>query len=129
LLQVCHRIGAIVLVDDAREHALACSTADPPVRVLLFGPGEWNRRRSVLCGTRPKDISSEDIQEGRPAGVDLSWMSFDERLRYEGGTAFWEQDALSEESQIPEHAPVTRVEDWPAVVKWAEDYLRGGRDA
>jgi hypothetical protein len=123
--QVCRKISAVALVDDAREHALTCSTTDPPVRVLLFGSGEWNKRCSTLHGTRPKHVSSDDIQEGRSAGVDPSWMSFDERLRYEGGKPFWETDAQSDDNQIPEHAPMTRVEDWPAVLKWAENYLAG----
>jgi hypothetical protein len=105
---------------------MGCSTASPPVPVLLFGTGEWNKRRSVTRNTRPKDISSDKIQEGESAGVDITWMSFDERLKYEGGKRFWEEDEKSEESRIPDGAPVTRVKDWSEVVKWAENYTETG---
>jgi hypothetical protein len=94
--------------------------------VLLFGTGEWNQRRSVVRGSRPEHVSSNDIQEGHPAGVDPTQMSFEERRRYEGGKRFWEADALSEDSRLPDDAPVLWAKDWPAVVSWAEENM-GGR--
>jgi hypothetical protein len=126
-LQVCQRIGAIALVDDAREHALACAAATPPVPVLLFGEGEWSKRRSIARGSRPPNVRSDDIKEGKDAGVDVSRMGFDERLRYEGGQEFWEDDERLEESQIPEGAPVIRTSDWAAVVDWARKQLETNR--
>lgn len=115
---MCHGLGAIALVDDAREHAISCSDASPPVHVLLFGTAEWTKRHSVVRGTRPADIGSFQIQQGESAGVDPTQMSWDERLRFEGGSKFWEND--ERESVISVHAPVEYVTDWQEVVRWAE---------
>jgi hypothetical protein len=118
LSQVCHNLGAIALVDDAREHAVSASGASPPVHVLLFGTAEWTKRHSVVRGTRSTDISSSQIQKGESAGVDPTQMSWDERRRFEGERKFWEDD--ERDSVIPVHAPVEYVSDWQEVVRWAE---------
>ncbi|KAJ8457468.1 hypothetical protein ONZ45_g18301 [Pleurotus djamor] len=80
--QVCNDLGARLLIDDSAENAIQCSTHDPPTRVLLFGDYQWNKRTSG-----PSDYRDE--------------MSFDIRLKAEGGREFWKEEAL----EIPKDAP------------------------
>jgi hypothetical protein len=96
------------------------------VRVLVFGDTAWGQRRSCVRGPkRPEDFDGTRITPGDAAGIDITQMDFDERLRYEDGGAFWEEDARSEESRIPENAPVTFTRDWPAVVAWVKEHVPG----
>ncbi|KAJ8517041.1 hypothetical protein ONZ45_g5740 [Pleurotus djamor] len=81
--QVCNDLGARLLIDDSAENAIQCSTHDPPTRVLLFGDYQWNKRTSG-----PSDYRDE--------------MSFDIRLKAEGGREFWKEEAL----EIPKDAPI-----------------------
>jgi hypothetical protein len=121
LFQVCQELRAHALVDDSLENALACMAADPPVRVLLFGDTEWGTRRSVVNGLkRPGDLDGSIIQLGMAEGIDVTQMGFHERLRFEGGRRFWEEDAKAQESLA-----CTRVRDWLAVVAWVEANVPG----
>jgi hypothetical protein len=65
--------------------------------VLLFGDYEWNKRTSS-----PADNRDE--------------MSFKERERLEGKD-FWKGEKL----EVPEGAPLYRVNDWEEVVQWVKD--------
>lgn len=101
-LGVCKAINAVALIDDALEHALAFAVSDPPIPVLLFGDGPWNRRVS-----RAHYVVD---------GVDVGQMSFEQRYDYEGRTEFWKRD-----ERAAMGTPVIRVKDWGEVVKWFEE--------
>ncbi|KAJ3552817.1 hypothetical protein NM688_g3952 [Phlebia brevispora] len=101
---VCLQLGAKFLIDDSLENALKCIKHPQPTQVLLFGNNAWNKREASY-----KDIKDE--------------LSFEERLKKEGGREFWKE----EEVEIPAHLPLTRVPDWEGVVAWAEVALREGR--
>lgn len=121
--KVCRSLKALALIDDALENALACATSDPPTPVLLFGANEWNKRVSRVSSVAPSGSGAEahersTVREGDAAGIDITQMSFAERLRYENGREFWHDDARAAESRVPEGAPVTRVRDWDEVVRW-----------
>jgi hypothetical protein len=109
--QVCRALGAIALVDDALENALACATGDPPTTALLLGANEWNTR-----------LSGVEAEENAPAGgVDVTQMSFAQRLKHAGGREFWKEDAARAREKIPARAPLVRVKDWEEVVRWVEE--------
>lgn len=99
-MQVCHRIGARLLIDDSVENALACAGATPPVSVLLFGDYQWNKRES-------KVDSPEDH------------MSYEVRLKAEGGQESWKEDLV--DGKLP--SSVNRVKNWKEVVSWAKENL------
>lgn len=103
-MQVCHRLGAKLMIDDSVENALKCVKADPPVPTLLFGDREWNKRES-----RYDDISTE--------------LSFEQKLEKEGGREFWKEEKVV----IPEGAPLTRVKDWAEVIAWVEEAKKAGK--
>jgi hypothetical protein len=71
--------------------------------VLLFGDYQWNKRIS----------SSSDHRDE---------MSFDIRLRNEGGKRFWEEEHLV----VPEGVPLWRVKDWREVVSWVVNARKEG---
>ena len=99
-LQVCHNIGAQLLIDDSVENALACAGANPPVSVLLFGDYQWNKRESkVDC---PEDH-----------------LGYDDRLKAEGGHEWWKDDLV--DGKLPRS--VNRVKNWKEVVSWAKENL------
>jgi hypothetical protein len=104
LVQVCHDLGARLLIDDSAENALQCATWGTPTPSLLFGEYEWNKR---VC-------DSNDPRNG---------MSFDQRLEAEGGREFWKDDKL----EIPEGAPLHRVKNWVEVVEWVRCAREEGR--
>ncbi|KAI0080025.1 hypothetical protein K474DRAFT_1658267 [Panus rudis PR-1116 ss-1] len=105
--EVCHKLGAKLLIDDSLENALKCVQANPPVPVILFGDNEWNKRESTY-----KDISQE--------------LSFEQRLEKEGpGKEWWKED--EKKVQIPEGAPLVRVKDWEEVVRWVEEAKKSGK--
>lgn len=91
-------MGAKFLIDDSLENALKCVYHIPPTQVLLFGDNQWNKRESKYT-----DIKTE--------------LSFAERLEKEGGREFWKD----EEVQIPDEAPLKRVDSWEEVVAWVEE--------
>jgi hypothetical protein len=68
--------------------------ADPPIPVLLFGMYEWSKR-----------LANIDVQDPK------TLMDFMCRLEYEG-EAFW----LRDEMLVSDSVPMTRVQDWSAVV-------------
>lgn len=103
MYQVCHKLGAKLLIDDSIENALKCLHADPPVPVLLFGDREWNKRESKY-----ENINTE--------------LSFEQRLEKEGGREFWKEENV----EIPEGAPLTRVNDWVELVAWVEETRHAG---
>ena len=106
-LQVCADLKARLLIDDSSENALQVSTAAVrPTPVLLFGEYEWNSRLS----------SAADAVET---------MVFDTRLLIEGGREFWKEERL--EDHIPEGAPLHRVKDWAAVIRWVKQAREEGR--
>ena len=89
------------MIDDSAENSLKCATADPPVPVLLFGDYAWNKRVG-----RYSDVKAE--------------VSFEEKLKREGGREFWKDDAAQLEKEIPPGAPLTRVKNWDEVLEWVE---------
>lgn len=88
-------MGASVLIDDSVENALVCAAADPPIRILLFGDYEWNKRES-----RVETAKDE--------------MSFNARLLHEHGREWWKDESV--DPVLPRN--VTRVKDWHDVVRW-----------
>ena len=76
---------------------MKCATAVPPVPVLLFGDYAWNQRMGQY-----KDIKAE--------------VSFEEKLKREGGREFWKEEAVV----VPEGAPLMRVKGWREVLEWVE---------
>ena len=95
--QVCQKLGAKFLIDDSLENALKCVTASPPVPVLLFGDYEWNHRIG-----RYGDVKNE--------------TSFEDKLKRECGREFWREESVDKE--VPEGAPLTRVNGWSEVLEW-----------
>ncbi|TFK76771.1 hypothetical protein BDN72DRAFT_754560 [Pluteus cervinus] len=104
--QVCADLRAQFLIDDSAENTLQCATADPPIPVLLFGNYEWNKRISG-----PGDARDE--------------MSFDRRFEACGQKKFWEDESV----EVPAGAPIWRVKDWGAVVRWVRSAIEEGRVA
>ncbi|KAF7310567.1 Protein kinase domain-containing protein [Mycena chlorophos] len=98
--QVCTKLGAQVLIDDSSENAIQCGTALQPTPVLLFGEYPWNRRISM-------------------AGEGVDTMAFNVRLEASNGQKFWEQDA--ERFELPEGAPIHRVQNWAETIKWIQE--------
>lgn len=103
-VQVCHQIGAKLLIDDSLENTMKCAEAIPPVPSLLFGDSAWNQRESHY-----DDIKTE--------------LSFDERLKKEGGREWWKDEKVV----LPEGVPLTRVKDWAEVIAWVEKERHEGR--
>ncbi len=101
-LQICHRIGAKLLIDDSVENALACASATPPVTVLLFGDYQWNKRESKVDA--PEDH-----------------LGYEDRLKAEGGQEWWLEDNV--DGNQPSN--VTRARGWQEVVSWAKENLAG----
>ena len=95
ITQVCHTLGAKLLIDDSVENALACAKADPPITVLLFGDYQWNKRESRL--DHPQDH-----------------LGYKERLEFEHGREWWKDETV----ELP--SIVTRMKDWKEVVTWVE---------
>ncbi|KAG5648251.1 hypothetical protein DXG03_006209 [Asterophora parasitica] len=102
--RVCADLGAKLLIDDSAENALQCATFKHATPVLLFGDYEWNKR--ISGSAEAKDD-----------------MSFDRRLEAEGGREFWKFESVD----IPEDAPLHRVQDWSAVVRWVQNAKSEGR--
>jgi hypothetical protein len=100
---VCRDLGAQLLIDDCAENALSCAISPDPVRVLLFGDWEWNKRISS-----PADHRDD--------------MAFAVRLEREKGRDFWKDEIV----EIPDGAPLWRVKDWGEVVSWIVEARRGG---
>ena len=73
--QVCRKIGAKFLIDDSAENSIKCACANPPVPVLLFGDYAWNQRIGQY-----DDVTKE--------------VSFEEKLKREGGREFWKEEKL-----------------------------------
>ena len=95
LKKVCNKIGAFILIDDSVENALECARASPPVKVLLFGDYQWNKRESRLDHVKDE-------------------YSYEERSRHEGSyDNWWKKD--SDDMHIPESLPIRRVKDWKEV--------------
>jgi hypothetical protein len=103
-LQVCTDLNAQLLIDDSAENALQCATAVFPTRTLLFGDYQWNKRLS-----RHDDARDE--------------MSFDRRLKAEGGREFWKDETVP----IPDGAPLWRVKDWGEIVRWVQKARSEGK--
>ncbi|KAH9891014.1 hypothetical protein C8Q73DRAFT_702559 [Cubamyces lactineus] len=101
---VCRKIGAKFIVDDSVENALKCVQADPPVPVLLFGDYSWNQRAAHYG-----DVKKE--------------VSFEEKLKREGGREFWKEEKVV----VPEGAPLTRVKSWDEVIQWVEKQKAEGK--
>ncbi|KAL0576799.1 hypothetical protein V5O48_005169 [Marasmius crinis-equi] len=107
--QVCADLNAQLLIDDSSENALQVSTSTSrPTPVLLFGDYEWNSRLS----------SSSDA---------VDTMVFDTRLLIEGGKEFWKDDSEKFDNHVPEGAPLYRVKDWAAAVRWVKKAREEGR--
>uniref|UniRef100_A0A0W0F5U3 Uncharacterized protein n=1 Tax=Moniliophthora roreri TaxID=221103 RepID=A0A0W0F5U3_MONRR len=107
--QVCANLQARLLIDDSSENAIQVAKPPPPTPptpVLLFGDYEWNSRVS----------SSSDANDT---------MVFETRLSIEGGKEFWKEEKL--EDHIPEDAPIHRVKDWAAAVRWVKKAVEEGK--
>jgi len=98
--EVCHKLGAKFMIDDSMENALKCARADPPVPVLLFGEYAWNEREAKFGDMREE-------------------MSFEERLKKEGGREFWHDDDVKE---LPKG--LIRVKNWEEVVRWVQENVK-----
>ncbi|CDO70228.1 hypothetical protein BN946_scf184942.g28 [Trametes cinnabarina] len=101
---VCRKLKAKFLVDDSAENAVKCVTTEPQVPVLLFGGYAWNQRVAQYS-----DVKKE--------------VSFEERLKREGGREFWKEEKL----ELPEGAQLTRVKDWEEVMQWVEKQKADGK--
>ncbi|BEI82408.1 hypothetical protein CcaverHIS002_0302760 [Cutaneotrichosporon cavernicola] len=105
--EVMKQTGAMLLVDDSAENALAAAKADEPPRVLLFGSYPWNAEIVAPGEAHPHDkmiyIDCEQCgqlparRQRRQARIDQGWL--------------------------PDN--VTRVHDWNAVVQWIEGHEKG----
>lgn len=105
--EVMKQTGAMLLVDDSAENALAAAKADEPPRVLLFGSYPWNAEIVPPGEAHPDDkliyIDCEQCgqlparRQRREARIDRGWL--------------------------PDN--VTRVADWNSVVAWLEGHERG----
>ncbi|KAI0757327.1 hypothetical protein C8Q80DRAFT_1133095 [Daedaleopsis nitida] len=98
---VCRKIGAKFMIDDSIENALKCVTADPPVPVLLFGDYQWNQRVGRYLNVKDE-------------------VSFEEKLKREGGREYWKEESANLEKEIPPGAPLTRVKNWGDILDWVE---------
>jgi hypothetical protein len=97
---VCQSISAVALIDDNLNHVVSCAAGRPPVPTVLFGKYKWNERLSASVS-------------------ELDRMSYDERLRVEGGQAgWWERDNLNELPVL-----VRRCAVWDGVVDVLKDLL------
>ncbi|KAI9068017.1 hypothetical protein FKP32DRAFT_1643051 [Trametes sanguinea] len=101
---VCRKLGAKFLIDDSAENAIKCVTTEPQVPVLLFGDYAWNQHAAHY-----DDVTKE--------------VSFEEKLKREGGREFWKEDKLV----VPEGAKLTRVKNWEEVVQWVETQKAEGK--
>ncbi|KAI8995432.1 hypothetical protein BD414DRAFT_479513 [Trametes punicea] len=101
---VCRKIGAKFIVDDSIENGLKCVTTEPKVPVLLFGDYQWNQRVAHY-GNIKKEVS------------------FEEKLKREGGREFWKEEKV----EVPEGAPLTRVKNWDEVLQWVEKQKTEGK--
>ncbi|GMK58224.1 hypothetical protein CspeluHIS016_0502560 [Cutaneotrichosporon spelunceum] len=105
--EVMKQTGAMLLVDDSAENALAASKAAEPPRVLLFGNYPWNAEIVAPGEAHPHDkliyIDCEECghlparHQRRQARIARGWL--------------------------PDN--VSRVSDWNAVVEWVEGHERG----
>ena len=95
------KIGASVLIDDALENALDMATTAIPC--LLFGAYPWNKRSSA---TGSKEREQMSYAEVRAAGLEY----------------LEDEEDLVRDEDLPQG--ITRVDDWPAVVAWAQANLR-----
>ncbi|KAI0768610.1 hypothetical protein BD413DRAFT_563434 [Trametes elegans] len=102
--EVCRKIGAKFLIDDSAENSIDCACANPPVPVLLFGDYAWNQRIGKYY-----DVKKE--------------VSFEEKLKREGGREFWKEEKLV----VPDGAPLVRVKNWQEVVAWVEKQRAEGK--
>ncbi|KAA1471100.1 hypothetical protein DENSPDRAFT_837026 [Dentipellis sp. KUC8613] len=100
-LEICTELGALLLVDDLVETALAFGRhAQRPV--LLFGDYEWNKR-----------INTSD-----------QWC-FHEKLKEEDGREWWK----NEDVELHPEDQIWRVRDWPEVVKWISQRTKHGSES
>lgn len=89
------------MIDDSLENGLKCAKATPPVPILLFGDNQWNQREAKYANIKDE-------------------LSFDERLKKEGGREFWKDENVT----IPEGLPLVRVKGWQDVVRWVEANIK-----
>ena len=102
--------GAMLLVDDSAENAVAAANADPPAPVLLFGSYPWNAEivpPHGECAAHPHDkliyIEREELglldecKERRNMRIEKGWLP----------------------------PGVTRVKNWDEVVAFVEGLERG----
>lgn len=81
------QVGAMLLVDDSAENALAAAAADPPAKVLLFGEYPWNAEiipHDGDCAAHPHDKLIyvereeqglvEECKERREKRIELGWL-------------------------------------------------------
>ncbi|KZV92123.1 hypothetical protein EXIGLDRAFT_675529 [Exidia glandulosa HHB12029] len=94
--QLCHMLGASLLIDDSADNALACAAYRPPVRVLLFGDYAWNRRLS-------------------PVATELDKLSFSARRALQADN-WWEKETVV----LP--PGVWRVRDWADTLLWIRNH-------
>lgn len=92
-------IGAIALVDDSLDNALACALDRNPVPVFLFGDFQWNLRTSTM--------------NDHPNSLDR--LSFVQRQRL--GLRPEDDDV----GQLPRE--IERVADWTALINAASRFL------
>lgn len=97
--QILQSLGVEILIDDAYHNALDCGIVDPPIRALLFGDYQWNKRPSNML-----------TQEDR--------LSYQEKAALEAeGSTWWTRDDIEE---LP--AFISRASGWEDVVA----VLKGG---
>lgn len=101
-LQVCQRVGALLLIDDSAENCLACGKAG--IDVLLFGNYRWNKR-----------FSSTDKPEDD--------LGYNDRLKYENGREWWKDERVDDILS----GNVKRVSDWNDVIEQIKIMKAEGR--
>ncbi|EIN13376.1 hypothetical protein PUNSTDRAFT_117170 [Punctularia strigosozonata HHB-11173 SS5] len=123
-VQACQDLGAQVLIDDSIENALIVAGASPPIPVLLFGEHQWNKRVSEVRSSAPSKADGSSAGSGQDESeLDVTQMSFEERLQREGGHEWWKDEEASAQEQIAQR-PIHRVKNWDEVVRWVEQNLQ-----
>jgi hypothetical protein len=94
---LCKELGAILLIDDALENCIVCSTYD--MKAIIFGGYEWGKRHST-------------------AGSDDDTESYTERLLRQPNERWWENDIVKD---LPDG--LVRLGTWHEVVAWVNENI------
>lgn len=102
--EICHSIGACLLIDDSLKYAIQCVHDNIPV--VLFGNYAWNQVKEAPEDIRFHDYSSVVVIDGDASSFN--------KISSDVNTAIIERYGLSRGSG--KHYNVYRACDWTAVV-------------